>query len=371
MHQAFKNLLMIFKKKKILTILGTRPEIIRLSKVIPKLDKFYINTLVHTGQNFDYELDKIFLKELNVRKPNYYLNARGSFAKQISTIIKKLEVILAKEKPEKFLVLGDTNSSVGAIVAARMGIKVYHMEAGNRCYNKKSPEEVNRRIIDHTSDILLPYTHGSRLNLVKEGIKNKKIFVTGNPINEVVISFKKKIKYSKILDKLSLDKNNFFLLTLHRQENTDDLKVFNNLLNSFKKIVIKYDKKIVWPIHPRSKKMLKMIKSIKLDKRIILIKPLGFFDFVKLEQNCFMTITDSGTVQEESNIFKKPCLIIREYTERPETINAGGAKLVGSNLKKIINSIEYLSRKKINIKKIKDYDVKNVSSKILTIMKNF
>lgn len=362
---------MISKKKKILTIIGTRPEIIRLSKVIPKLDKHYNNILVHTGQNFDYELDKIFLKELNVRKPNYYLNARGTFAKQISTIIQKLEVIIAKEKPEKFLVLGDTNSSVGAIVAARMRVKVYHMEAGNRCYSKISPEEVNRRIIDHTSDILLPYTNGSKQNLVKEGIKNKNIFITGNPINEVIISFKKKINYSKILNKLSLDKNNFFLLTLHRQENVDDIKVFKNLLNSLKKIVIKYDKKIIWPIHPRSKKMLSMINNIKLDKRIILIKPLGFFDFVKLEQNCFMTITDSGTVQEESNIFKKPCLIIREYTERPETINAGGAKLVGSNLKKIMNSIEYFSRKTIKIKKIKDYDVKDVSSKILKIMKNF
>lgn len=362
---------MISKKKKILTIIGTRPEIIRLSKVIPKLDKFYNNIIVHTGQNFDYELDKIFLKELNVRKPNYYLNARGSFAKQIAIIIKKLELIISKEKPEKFLVLGDTNSSVGAIVASRMGVKVYHMEAGNRCYSKKSPEEVNRKIIDHTSDILLPYTKDSKENLIKEGIKNKNIIITGNPINEVITSFKNKINYSKILKKLNLIKNNYFLLTLHRQENVDDLKVFKNLLYSLKNVVQKYDKKIIWPIHPRSKKMLNRFENHKLDNRIILIKPLGFFDFVKLEKNCLMTITDSGTVQEESNIFKKPCLIIRNYTERPETVKAGGAKVVGNNLNKIINSIEYFRKKNIRIKKIKEYEVKNVSSTILKILKNF
>lgn len=361
---------MIFKKK-ILTIIGTRPEIIRLSKIIPKLDKFYQNIIVHTGQNFDYELDKIFLKELKVRKPNYYLNARGSFAEQISTIIKKLEKIIYKEKPSKFLVLGDTNSSVGAIVASRMGVKVYHMEAGNRCFSKKSPEEVNRKIIDHTSDLLLPYTQGSKKNLIKEGIKNTNIIVTGNPINEVILSFKKQINSSDVLNKLGLRKNNFFLLTLHRQENVDDLKVFKNLLYCLISIVQNYDKKIIWPIHPRSKKMLNSLKNLKLDKRIILSKPMGFFDFVKLEKNCFMTITDSGTVQEESNIFKKPCLIIRNYTERPETIEAGGARLVGNNRHKIINSIDYFSKKKLRIKKIKEYEIKNVSSKILKILKNF
>ena len=361
---------MIYKKK-ILTIIGTRPEIIRLSKIIPKLDKFYQNIIVHTGQNFDYELDKIFLKELKVRKPNYYLNARGTFAKQISTIIKKLEIIIHKEKPSKFLVLGDTNSSVGAIVASRMGVKVYHMEAGNRCFSKKSPEEVNRKIIDHTSDVLLPYTKGSKKNLIKEGIKNKNIIVTGNPINEVILSFKNQINFSNVLNKLRLRKNDFFLLTLHRQENVDDLKVFKNLLYCLVNIVQNYDKKIIWPIHPRSKKMLNSLKNLKLDKRIILSKPMGFFDFVKLEKNCFMTITDSGTVQEESNLFKKPCLIIRNYTERPETIEAGGARLVGNNKKKIINSIDYFNKKKLRIKKIKEYEVKNVSSKILKILKSF
>ncbi|MDC0558646.1 UDP-N-acetylglucosamine 2-epimerase (non-hydrolyzing), partial [Candidatus Pelagibacter ubique] len=319
-------------RKKILTIIGTRPEIIRLSKIIPKLDKQFNNILVHTGQNYDYELDELFFKQLKVRKPNYYLNARGSFAKQISTIIYKLEKIIEKEKPSKFLVLGDTNSSVGSIVAKRMGIKVYHMEAGNRCYSDKSPEEVNRKIIDHSSDTLLPYTSGSHQNLILEGIKKKNIVKTGNPITEVMHANRKNISKSNILKKLNLKKNNFFVLTIHRQENVDNYDIFKKFVSTFNKAVSKFDKKIVWPIHPRSKKMLKKF-NINLDDRVLLIKPLGFFDFVRLEKDCLLTLTDSGTVQEESAILKKPCLIIREYTERPETIKAGGATLVGSNTK--------------------------------------
>ena len=358
---------MKLKKSRILTIIGTRPEIIRLSRLIPKLDKKYQNILVHTGQNYDYELDQIFLEELKVRKPNYYLNARGSFAEQISTIIFKLEKIIKKEKPEKFLVLGDTNSSVGSIVAKRMGIKVYHMEAGNRCFSDKSPEEVNRKIIDHTSDILLPYTSGSRKNLLMEGIKSKNIIVTGNPITEVIDFNKNKIIRSKILQKLNLKINNFFVLTMHRQENVDDLKVLKKFIFTFNKIVKKYNRKIVWPIHPRSKKMLKSNK-IFLDPRLILIKPLGFFDFVRLEKDCLMTLTDSGTVQEESSILKKPCLIIREYTERLETIKAGGAKLVGSNTDKILKMINFYIKNNIKIKIIKDYSSKDVSTKVMKIL---
>ena len=355
------------KKSKILTLIGTRPEIIRLSRLIPKLDLKYENILVHTGQNYDYELDQIFLKQLKIRKPNFYLGARGSFAEQISTIISKLEKVIKKVRPKKFLVLGDTNSSIGSIVSKRMGIKVYHMEAGNRCFSDKSPEEVNRKIIDHSSDILLPYTSGSRKNLILEGIKPKNIIVTGNPITEVIYFYQKYIEKSEILNKLKLQEKNFFVLTMHRQENVDNLKVLKRFIFTFNKIVKKFDKAIVWPIHPRSKKMLKLVK-IKLDKRILLVKPLGFFDFIKLEKNCLMTLTDSGTVQEESSILKKPCLIIRDYTERPETIKAGGAKIVGHNSKKIIKTIEFYLKNNINIKAIKDYKKKNVSSFVMKIL---
>lgn len=355
------------KKEKILTILGTRPEIIRLSRTIPKLDKKFTNILVHTGQNYDFELDKIFLKQLKIRKPDYYLGARGSFTSQIGTIITKLEKIILKENPKKFLVLGDTNSSIGSIVAQRLNVKVFHMEAGNRCYSKKSPEEVNRRIIDHTSDILLPYTIGSQKNLFKEGIKKNRIIVTGNPITEVIDYFKDHIETSKILKRLTLEKNDYFILTMHRQENVDDLNIFKSLIKGLNLLVKKYDKYLIWPIHPRSKKMLKKI-DIRVDKRIKVIKPLGFFDFINLEKNCLLVLTDSGTVQEECAIFKKPCLIIREYTERPETIKAGGAIIVGTKPKKIISKANFFLKNKINIKPIKDYLSLNVSSKILKIL---
>lgn len=357
-------------KEKIITILGTRPEIIRLSRIIPKLDKSFKNILVHTGQNFDYELDKIFLEELNVRKPNYYLNARGSFAKQISKIIYKLEKIIKKEKPSKFLVLGDTNSSVGAIVARRMHLKVFHMEAGNRCFGRKSPEEVNRKIIDHSSDILLPYTKDSKGNLLNEGIKNNKIIVTGNPITEVIHHNKFKINKSKIIKILNLKQKRYLLLTLHREENADDFRKLKSFLIAFNQIVKKFDLKIIWPVHPRTRKILKQNK-FNIDKRVILLKPLGFIDFISLEKNCLATISDSGTVQEESAIFKKPCLVIREYTERPETIRAGSAIILNNNVKKMKEIISKSLKDKIKIKNIKDYSGIKVSNKILEILKNY
>jgi len=357
-------------KKKIITILGTRPEIIRLSRIIPKLDDSFKNILVHTGQNFDYELDKIFLDELRVRKPNYYLNARGSFAQQVSKIIFELEKIIKKEKPSKFLVLGDTNSSLGAIVAKRMHIKVFHMEAGNRCFSNKSPEEVNRRIIDHSTDILLPYTQGSKNNLLKEGIKKNKIIVTGNPITEVIHYNKENIKKSKILDRLNLKQKKYLVLTLHREENVDDYEKLKSFIIAFNRIVKKFDLKIIWPVHPRTRKALRK-KKLFIDQRIELLKPIGFIDFISLEKNCLATITDSGTVQEESAIFKKPCLVIREYTERPETIRAGSAFVLSNKEKKMEAVISRILKFKIKINKIKDYSSISVSKKIVKILKNY
>lgn len=357
-------------KEKILTILGTRPEIIRLSIIINKIDKKYKNILVHTGQNYNYELDKIFFKNFNLRKPNYYIGAKGSFGNQLSLISKKLENIILKEKPKKFLVLGDTNSCLGAIVAKRMGVKVFHMEAGNRCFSNKSPEEINRRIIDHSSDILLPYTTGSSQNLLAEGIKKNKIIITGNPIFEVIQKNDKKIIKSNILKKFSEKKKNYFVITLHREENTDDLKKLKSFIEIFNKITLTYKKKLYWPIHPRSLKNIKKIR-IKINKNLKLIKPLGFFDFIKLEKNAKFVLTDSGTVQEECAIFKIPCLIIREYTERSETIAAGSGILVDNNKKKIFDTIDYFEKNRIKIRNIPEYLVKNVSSKILNILKNF
>ena len=268
------------------------------------------------------------------------------------------------------MVLGDTNSSVGAIVARRMHLKVFHMEAGNRCFGRKSPEEVNRKIIDHSTDILLPYTKESKANLLNEGIKNNKIIVTGNPITEVIHHNRFKINKSKIMKILNLKEKKYLLLTLHREENTDDFRKLKTFLIAFNKIVKKFDLKIIWPVHPRTRKTLNQ-NNFNIDQRVILLKPIGFIDFISLEKNCLATISDSGTVQEESAIFKKPCLVIREYTERPETIKAGSAVILNNNIKKMKAIIIKALTSKIKIKNIKDYSSINVSNKILKILKNY
>ena len=354
---------------KVLTILGTRPEIIRLSKIIPKLDKYCDHIIVHTGQNYDYELDKIFFHTLKVRKPDYYLNARGTFAKQIAIIFEKLEEILIKEKPDRFLVLGDTNSSLGGVVAKRLMIPVFHMEAGNRCFDENVPEEVNRRIIDHSSSILLPYTNRSCENLLSEGISKSRIYVTGNPIYEVIKSNLKKIKLSKILNELKLKNISYFLLTLHRQENVDNPKQLLKFINLLKIIIKKYNnKKIIWPIHPRTKNLLVGLK-INLDERIILTKPLNFFDFIKLEENSFCVLTDSGTVQEECSILKVPCIILRNSTERQETLESGAVLINYDNEFTIFKNIQL----SVECRKTDDsipceYLIKNVSDRVVNII---
>jgi UDP-N-acetylglucosamine 2-epimerase (non-hydrolysing) len=354
---------------KVLTILGTRPEIIRLSKIIPKLDKYCDHIIVHTGQNYDYELDKIFFHTLKIRKPDYYLNARGTFAKQIAIIFEKLEEILIREKPDRFLVLGDTNSSLGGVVAKRLMIPVFHMEAGNRCYDENVPEEVNRKIIDHSSSILLPYSNRSCENLLSEGISRNRIYVTGNPIYEVIKSNLKKISLSRILKLLKIKNNSYFLLTLHRQENVDDPEQLLKFINLLKVIIKKFNhKNIIWPIHPRTKSLLGRLK-INLDKKIILSKPLNFFDFVKLEENSFCVLTDSGTVQEECAILKTPCIVLRNSTERQETLESGAVLINYDNETTIFKNIQLsIKDKKIDDSIPAEYLVKNVSDRVLNII---
>ena len=351
----------------IVTIIGTRPEFIRLSRVIPLLDKYSKHTIIHTGQNYDYNLDKIFFKSLKIRKPDIFLNAKGSFGEQLSKIFDKLEKILIKIKPDRFLVLGDTNSSLGAVIAKRLSIPVFHMEAGNRQYNDEVPEEINRRIIDHSSDILMPYTNRSCDNLVKEGIDRKKIFITGNPIFEVMNFYQKEINSSNIQKKLNLTKKNYFLLTSHRQENVDNFDKLKDLISTLNTICQFKKKKIIWPIHPRTKIRLKKFK-INLHKDLKLIDPLDFFDFSNLEKNCLCIITDSGTVQEEAAILKKPNLIIRDATERPETIEAGSSIIIGSSKKNIKKQVQIALELSGLEENILEYVVLNVSQKIIKIL---
>ena len=351
-----------------MTILGTRPEIIRLCRVIEKLDAVCEQVILHTGQNYDYTLDKIFFEQLGVREPNYYLGARGTFGEQIGAILAECERIMLKEKPDKFLVLGDTNSSLAAVMAKRLAIPVYHMEAGNRCYDDRVPEEVNRRIIDHSSDILLPYTERSRANLIREGIPGERIYVTGNPINEVINHYEKEIKSSTALKSLKLKLGEYFLVTMHRAENVDVKKRLQNLLQALDSIGKKYAQPVIVSLHPRTKKQISKWGLKPGSKHVRLLEPLGFFDFIALEKNARCVITDSGTVQEECCIFRVPNLTIRDTTERPETIESGSNMLVSVSPDLIMNSLDIVLNETHEWEPPLEYTAENVSSKVVKIV---
>lgn len=353
---------------KVLTILGTRPEFIRLSLIIKKLDNICNHVVVHTGQNYDPNLNDIFFKELDLRKPDYYLEAKGSFGSQIGTILSKLEEVLEKESPDRFLVLGDTNSSLAAIMAKRLGIPVYHMEAGNRCYDLRVPEEVNRKIIDHSSDILMPYTERSRQNLISEGIPERRIYVTGNPINEVLKYYEEKIDGASIFEKLGVSSKKYFLVTLHRAENVDLPERLENFVRAFKELNKKYSYPVVWSVHPRTKLRLGDSFDQLKSKGIIPTLPMGLFDFVKLEKNAFCVLSDSGTVQEECAIFNIPNVTLRDVTERPETLEVGSNFLTGASVDKILMGVDLAINDKIQVQAPKEYLVENVSNTVCKIL---
>ncbi len=355
---------------KVLTILGTRPEIIRLSLVIKRLDKYCDQIMVHTGQNYDENLNDIFLKQLDIRPMDYYIGATGTPAEQIGKILVELEKIIEKEKPDRFLVLGDTNSSVGAIIAKRMGVPVYHMEAGNRCYDDRVPEEVNRRIIDHSSDVLMPYTERSRMNLIREGIAGERILVTGNPIKEVLDHFQKDIDDSKIFEKLALLPKKYFLATLHRAENVDDPKRLKNFVGAYNALVNEYDAPLVWSIHPRTRKRLESLDIVP-DKRIVMSEPFGLFDFVHMEKNALCVLTDSGTVQEECSIFRVPSVTTRDVTERPETTEAGSNFLTGCEKDIILSGVKFAIEQKSKWDPPREYVVDNVSDTVIKIVLSY
>jgi UDP-N-acetylglucosamine 2-epimerase (non-hydrolysing) len=326
---------------KIMTVFGTRPEIIRMSRIFKLLDNNFDHVMVNTSQNFTYELNNVFFDEMKIRKPDYDMKINTKeYAKEVADVIVKAEKILKKEKPDILLILGDTNSGLSAIPAAYQGIKIAHLEAGMRSYDPRMPEEKNRVMIDHLSTVLLPYTHYSRENLIRENIHPSKIFVVGNPIIEVIEHYMPKIEKSKILQTLKLKKNNYFLVTAHRSENVDNHKSLKNIFSGLEKIHKKFGKKIIYPIHPRTTSKM---KNIKIPNGIELIDPLGFFDFTYLEKNAFCLLTDSGTVPEESLYFKKPCVTIRESTERPEMIEAGSNILSGLKPEDILRSTESIT----------------------------
>ncbi len=356
---------------KVMTILGTRPELIRLCLIVKKLDKLCDQVLVHTGQNYDPNLNDIFIKQLGIRKADYFLEAKGSFGEQAGIILTKLEDIINKEKPDAFLVLGDTNSSLGAIMAKRLGVRVFHMEAGNRCYDDRVPEENNRRIIDSQSDILLPYSERSRANLIREGVDGNRIYVTGNPIKEVLDHFKKEIDKSNIIQKLGLQKNKYFLMTLHRAENVDPEVRLAKFVEAFNETHDNYKMPMIWSVHPRTKKRLSENPSLKINKGIKLVDPLGLFEFNNLQKNAYCVLSDSGTAQEECSIFDVPTVTLRDVTERPETMEAGSNFISGCEPEDILRGIKTVTESENNWTPPQDYLTKNVSDIVTKIVLSY
>ena len=356
---------------KVMTILGTRPELIRLCLIVEKLDKLCDQVLVHTGQNYDPNLNDIFIEQLGIRKADYYLDAKGSFGEQAGTILTKLEDIITKEKPDAFLVLGDTNSSLGAIMAKRLGVRVFHMEAGNRCYDDRVPEENNRRIIDSQSDILLPYSDRSRANLIKDGIAGDRIYVTGNPIKEVLDHFAAQIDGSDIMQKLGLEKGKFFLMTLHRAENVDDETRLGKYVEAFNQAYDEYKLPMIWSVHPRTKKRLAEHPKLKVRDGIKISEPLGLFDFNNLQKNAFCVLSDSGTAQEECSIYGVPTVTLRDTTERPETIEAGSNFLSGCEPEAILRGIHTVTNSENNWVAPADYLKANVSDTVVRIVLSY
>ena len=354
---------------KVMTIFGTRPEIIRLSLVMKQLDKYCEHITVHTGQNYHESLSDIFLRDLQVRTPDFHLGIRAnSFGEQVGQILTGVDNLLEEQKPDRIVILGDTNSALTSIVAARRGIKVFHLEAGNRCYDDRVPEEVNRRIVDHSSSVLMPYTHRSKDNLVREGIERERIFVTGNPIKEVLDYFTPQIETSDVMARLDVTPKEFFMVTMHRSENVDEPQRLERLLKGLALVADKYEKPLLVSVHPRTANKLNQFGLNPESNRVRLLEPLGFFDFVKLEKNALAVLSDSGTVQEECAIFGVPNVTIRDVTERPETIECGSNILSGSNSDDILRAVDIALTLPQTWTAPDEYMAENVSGTVVKIV---
>ena len=353
---------------KVITIVGTRPEIIKLSRVIAELEKHVNHILVHTGQNYDYELNEIFFNDLGVKKPDYFLNAVGkSTAGTIGNIITESDKILAKESPDAVLLYGDTNSCLSVISVKRRQIPIFHMEAGNRCFDQRVPEELNRKIVDHLSDINMPLTEQARDYLIAEGIRPETIIKTGSCMKEILNYYKSNINESKVLNKLKLSRKKYFVVSAHREENIDYVDNVKNFIESLNSIAEKYDLPIIVSTHPRTKKRLDSIENKELNSKIQFLKPQGFFDYINLQINAKCVISDSGTISEESSILGFPAIMIRAAHERPEGMDYGTLIMSGLEKDRIIESIEIVvnqNKNDIKSKIVKDYDVDNVSMKV-------
>ena len=362
------------KKIKVMTIVGTRPEIIRLSEVIKACDKYFEHILVHTGQNWDYTLNQVFFEELSLREPDYYLNSVGKhLGETIGNIIAKSYEVLEKEMPNALLILGDTNSCLAAVAAKRLKIPVFHMEAGNRCFDQNVPEEINRKIVDHISDINLPYTEHSRRYLLSEGFRKEHIYVTGSPMHEVLIKNMEKIDQSRPLEKLGLEKGKYILVSAHREENIDIEKNFFKLMNGINMIAGHYNIPVIYSTHPRSMKKIEE-RNFKFNPLVKNLKPFGFFEYNKLQKNAYAVISDSGTLSEESSMLNFPGILIRTSTERPEVLDKGNMIIGGIEGEEIIQAIDMVrtyfeenNRYELPV----DYGDINVADKVVRIILSY
>lgn len=363
------------KKLKVMTVLGTRPEIIRLSRVMAKLDQHCEHIIVHSGQNYDYELNEIFFQDLGVRKPDYFLNAAGANAAEtIGKIIIAVDEVFAKEKPDAMLVLGDTNSCLAAIPAKRRKIPIFHMEAGNRCFDQRVPEETNRRIVDHTADVNLTYSSIARDYLLTENFPPDRLIKTGSPMFEVLNFYREGIEKSDVLARLGLEENKYFVISAHREENIDSEVNLNKLVTTLNTIAEKYNEPIIVSTHPRTQKKFNE-KGVKFHPMVRLLKPLGFKDYNLLQIKSHAVLSDSGTITEESSILNFPALNIREAHERPEGMEEGSVMMVGLETDRILQALAILETQERgdsrNLRLVEDYSMPNVSDKVLRIIQSY
>ena len=361
-------------KIKLMTIVGTRPEIIKLSEVIKKSDIYFEHIIVHTGQNYAYTLNEIFFKDLSLREPDHYLGVVGdNLGETMGNIIAKSYKLMQTIKPDAVLILGDTNSALSAISAKRLKIPIFHMEAGNRCFDENLPEEINRRIVDHISDVNLPYSEHARRYLFSEGIKKEQIYVTGSPMAEVLAVNSKKIEESKILGTLGLKQKEYILLSAHREENIDNEKNFFELMNSINAMAETYKVPVIYSVHPRSKKFIEQ-RRFKFHSLVRTLEPFGFFDYNYLQKNSLCVVSDSGTLAEESAILQFPAVSIRTSTERPEALDRGGFIIGSISVKSLLQAIEMsisMFKNEELMINIPDYNDKNVSIKVVKLIQSY
>jgi UDP-N-acetylglucosamine 2-epimerase len=363
------------RKLKVMTILGTRPEIIRLSRVIAKLDEHCEHVLVHTGQNYDYELNEVFFSDLAIRKPDAFMDAAGATAAEtIGNVIIRADELIQKHSPDALLILGDTNSCLSVIAAKRRKVPIFHMEAGNRCFDFRVPEEINRRIVDHTSDINLTYSQIARDYLLREGIPPDRVILTGSPMREIIEHYLPKIEKSDVLKKLGLNPRGYFLVSAHREENVDSEQSLRNLMDVFNSVAEKYLEPVIVSTHPRTRKRLEAL-SLTSHELVRFEKPFGFFDYVNLQLNAHCVLSDSGTITEEASILNFPALNLREVHERPEGFEEAAVMFVGKNVDRMMQALEILEHQPRGAERmlrlVKDYEPTNVSEKIIRIIHSY